>query len=78
MASFIPDVRSEQWNSLKEWLNEELMLYYNKLAATDTDADKTQQYRGAVIFIKKLLSKETARPAISGDHVLLMDKLNGR
>ena len=61
---YVPDKNSAEWEKLKAWLTEELNTYYKRLSALDSTEEQTQQLRGTIAFINKLMGLES-RPTPS-------------
>lgn len=68
MNDYRPDTNTTEWRKLKEWALEQLGVAHEKLAGLDLSEKETQQLRGQVVFIKKLLSLEMSRPPARSNH----------
>ena len=55
MKRFIPDPNSEQWQGVLAWAEAEIGLCYKKLAGLSTPEEQTQQLRGSISTLNKLV-----------------------
>lgn len=68
MNDYRPDTTTTEWRRLKEWLAEQLGFAHEKLAGLDLSEKETQQLRGQIVFVKKLLALEMSRPPARSNH----------
>lgn len=79
MNDYRPDTSTTEWRKQKEWLVEQLGFAHEKLAGLDLSEKETQQLRGQIVFIKKLLSLEMSRPPARSNHESLYEQeINNR
>lgn len=51
---------SPEWHIVEEWLSDELLVLYRKIANIDVDEKMTNYYRGQASMIETMLSLRSA------------------